>query len=138
MVRLNNNVPTSIWLVVIRLPQGLSLITTGPGYFVLEVTGSFLMTLGFKAGLRTSVGCELETLVYSVSPLAFLIIFQAARLLLPILPEEQVVMEKVQENDITVICGSTGSGKTTQVPQFLYEAGYSSHRFVYFHVERIV
>ena len=52
---------------------------------------------------------------------------QAARLLLPILPEEQVVMETIMENDVVVICGETGSGKTTQVPQFLYEAGYGSH-----------
>lgn len=52
---------------------------------------------------------------------------QAARLLLPILPEEQVIMETIQENDVIIICGSTGSGKTTQVPQFLYEAGYGTH-----------
>uniref|UniRef100_A0A671TJ78 RNA helicase n=1 Tax=Sparus aurata TaxID=8175 RepID=A0A671TJ78_SPAAU len=31
-----------------------------------------------------------------------------------------------QENPCVVICGETGSGKTTQVPQFLYEAGYAS------------
>ncbi|XP_074525588.1 putative ATP-dependent RNA helicase DHX37 [Halichoeres trimaculatus] len=51
---------------------------------------------------------------------------QEARLKLPVLAEEQVIMEAVRENPCVVICGETGSGKTTQVPQFLYEAGYSS------------
>uniref|UniRef100_A0A3Q3KK99 Activating signal cointegrator 1 complex subunit 3 n=1 Tax=Monopterus albus TaxID=43700 RepID=A0A3Q3KK99_MONAL len=51
---------------------------------------------------------------------------QEARLKLPILAEEQVIMEAVRENPCVVICGETGSGKTTQVPQFLYEAGYAS------------
>ena len=27
---------------------------------------------------------------------------------------------------MTIVCGETGSGKTTQIPQFLYEAGYAS------------
>lgn len=35
-------------------------------------------------------------------------------------------MEAVAEHPIVIVCGETGSGKTTQVPQFLYEAGYSS------------
>ncbi|XP_069789305.1 probable ATP-dependent RNA helicase DHX37 isoform X2 [Narcine bancroftii] len=51
---------------------------------------------------------------------------QEARLKLPILPEEQVVMEAIKHNPVIVVCGETGSGKTTQVPQFLYEAGYAS------------
>ncbi|KAF5927111.1 hypothetical protein HPG69_010613 [Diceros bicornis minor] len=51
---------------------------------------------------------------------------QAERLKLPILSEEQVIMEAVAEHPIVIVCGETGSGKTTQVPQFLYEAGYSS------------
>ncbi|GFR68244.1 pre-mRNA-splicing factor ATP-dependent RNA helicase prp16 [Elysia marginata] len=50
---------------------------------------------------------------------------QEARLKLPILAEEQVVMETINENPVVIICGETGSGKTTQVPQFLYEAGYA-------------
>ncbi|RCI17395.1 hypothetical protein L249_2099 [Ophiocordyceps polyrhachis-furcata BCC 54312] len=51
---------------------------------------------------------------------------QAARLKLPIVSEEQRLMEAIHNNDVVVICGSTGSGKTTQVPQFLFEAGYGS------------
>eukprot|EP00112_Aurelia_sp_Birch-Aquarium-sp1_P005051 Seg1574.5 transcript_id=Seg1574.5/GoldUCD/mRNA.D3Y31 product="putative ATP-dependent RNA helicase DHX37" protein_id=Seg1574.5/GoldUCD/D3Y31 len=52
---------------------------------------------------------------------------QAARVLLPILAEEQSIMETISENNVVLICGETGSGKTTQVPQFLYEAGYAIH-----------
>eukprot|EP00656_Telonema_subtile_P058508 TRINITY_DN9928_c0_g2_i1.p1 TRINITY_DN9928_c0_g2~~TRINITY_DN9928_c0_g2_i1.p1 ORF type:complete len:644 (-),score=195.98 TRINITY_DN9928_c0_g2_i1:87-2018(-) len=45
---------------------------------------------------------------------------------LPIIGEEQIIMEAIDENDVVLIVGETGSGKTTQIPQFLYEAGYSS------------
>ncbi|ETO06471.1 hypothetical protein RFI_30922, partial [Reticulomyxa filosa] len=47
------------------------------------------------------------------------------RMLLPILMEEHRIMETIYYNDIVIICGETGSGKSTQVPQFLYENGYS-------------
>lgn len=49
---------------------------------------------------------------------------QESRLKLPILGEEQTIMEAISENSIVLLAGETGSGKTTQVPQFLYEAGY--------------
>ena len=45
---------------------------------------------------------------------------------LPICAEEQIIMETINNNSVVIICGETGSGKTTQVPQFLYEAGYGS------------
>ena len=49
----------------------------------------------------------------------------AQRLKLPILGMEQEVMEAVHDHPIILLCGETGCGKTTQVPQFLYEAGYA-------------
>ncbi|CAO1440167.1 unnamed protein product [Diamesa hyperborea] len=52
---------------------------------------------------------------------------QIARLKLPILAEEQIIMETISDNMITILAGETGSGKTTQVPQFLYEAGYAEN-----------
>ncbi len=45
---------------------------------------------------------------------------------LPILMEETAIMEHIREHDVVIICGETGCGKTTQVPQFLYEAGFGS------------
>ncbi|KUJ20055.1 P-loop containing nucleoside triphosphate hydrolase protein [Mollisia scopiformis] len=51
---------------------------------------------------------------------------QDARLKLPVVAEEQKIMEAVHNNNLVVVYGATGSGKTTQVPQFLYEAGYGS------------
>lgn len=51
---------------------------------------------------------------------------EEARLMLPIVAEEQPIMEAIMLNPVVVICGETGSGKTTQVPQFLYEAGFGN------------
>lgn len=55
---------------------------------------------------------------------------QAARLQLPILCEEQMIMETISENSIVILAGETGSGKTTQIPQFLYEAGYAEKQLI--------
>lgn len=49
---------------------------------------------------------------------------QNARLELPVVAEEQKIMEAIFNNDVAIISGPTGSGKTTQVPQFLFEAGF--------------
>ncbi len=50
---------------------------------------------------------------------------QKGRLKLPILSEEHRIMEEIMYHPVVIICGETGSGKTTQVPQFLYEGGYT-------------
>ena len=51
---------------------------------------------------------------------------QEARLQLPVVTDEQKIMEAIHNNPVVIVCGSTGSGKTTQAPQFLYEAGYGN------------
>ena len=47
----------------------------------------------------------------------------ASRLHLPVARMEFEVMDAVRNNDVTILCGETGSGKSTQLPQFLYEYG---------------
>lgn len=51
---------------------------------------------------------------------------QEVRMKLPVVAEEQRIMEAIHNNDAIIICGETGSGKTTQVPQFMFESGYGS------------
>ena len=48
------------------------------------------------------------------------------RMELPVVQMEYDIMELISNHDICIICSETGSGKSTQIPQFLYEAGYSS------------
>ncbi|EIE19374.1 P-loop containing nucleoside triphosphate hydrolase protein [Coccomyxa subellipsoidea C-169] len=50
---------------------------------------------------------------------------QADRKLLPIFPYREQLLQAVAEHQIVIIVGETGSGKTTQIPQYLHEAGYS-------------
>lgn len=51
---------------------------------------------------------------------------QESRMQLPVVAEEDHITRTINENPVTVLCGETGSGKTTQVPQFLYEAAYGT------------
>ncbi|KAI3787681.1 hypothetical protein L2E82_00012 [Cichorium intybus] len=53
---------------------------------------------------------------------------ESKRMDLPIVMMEQEIMEAISENVSVIICGETGCGKTTQVPQFLYEAGFGSKK----------
>jgi ATP-dependent RNA helicase DHX37/DHR1 len=51
------------------------------------------------------------------------IIEQRAKL--PIISQEHDIMYSINNSLVTIICGETGSGKSTQIPQFLYEKGYT-------------
>ncbi|KAL6501384.1 Pre-mRNA-splicing factor ATP-dependent RNA helicase DEAH1 [Orobanche gracilis] len=50
---------------------------------------------------------------------------QSDRKTLPIYPYREELLQAVNDHQVLVIVGETGSGKTTQLPQYLHEAGYS-------------
>jgi HrpA-like RNA helicase len=39
---------------------------------------------------------------------------------LPIHSHKQTILTSIQSHPVIIICGETGSGKTTQIPQYLY------------------
>lgn len=50
---------------------------------------------------------------------------QEERYKLPIFNHREEILRTIRDNSITILVGETGSGKTTQLPQFLAEAGYT-------------
>jgi len=42
---------------------------------------------------------------------------------LPIVAHRDVIVESIRKHPVTIICGETGSGKTTQIPKMCLEAG---------------
>lgn len=49
---------------------------------------------------------------------------------LPAFASREELMKVIRENQVIVVVGETGSGKTTQLAQFLYEDGYCKHGLV--------
>lgn len=49
---------------------------------------------------------------------------------LPIYRERAKIIEAVRNNQVTVIDSPTGSGKTTQIPIMLHEAGFAAHGMI--------
>jgi pre-mRNA-splicing factor ATP-dependent RNA helicase DHX16 len=52
---------------------------------------------------------------------------EESRKLLPIYAWRQQFLEALEEHQVLIIVGETGSGKTTQLPQYLHEAGYTKN-----------
>jgi pre-mRNA-splicing factor ATP-dependent RNA helicase DHX16 len=44
---------------------------------------------------------------------------------LPIFPFRDELLAAIEEHQVLIVEGETGSGKTTQIPQYLHEAGYT-------------
>lgn len=50
---------------------------------------------------------------------------QSVRKSLPVYGYREQFLEAIDKNQVLIVVGETGSGKTTQLPQYLYEAGYT-------------
>lgn len=40
---------------------------------------------------------------------------------MPILKYREQIVSAIMKNSVVIICGDTGSGKTTQVPKYMYQ-----------------
>jgi pre-mRNA-splicing factor ATP-dependent RNA helicase DHX16 len=46
---------------------------------------------------------------------------------LPVYQFRQQFLDALKDHQVIIVVGETGSGKTTQLPQYLHEAGYTNH-----------
>lgn len=81
-----------------------------------KATGT-LATLETKTEKRT----QNDALVYRATDRAAL---DAKRRELPAYKAKDELLSLIRENQVVIVVGETGSGKTTQIPQILKEAGY--------------
>ena len=72
---------------------------------------------------RSAKDIELERRLHEAEERASSI--EATRKSLPVYALREEFLAALKEHQILIVVGETGSGKTTQLPQFLHEAGYT-------------
>jgi len=50
---------------------------------------------------------------------------KTSRTSLPMFQKREEVLKAIRDNQVLIIVAETGSGKTTQIPQYLHEIGYT-------------
>ena len=49
---------------------------------------------------------------------------------LPVYAQKQKILDCLENNQVVIVESPTGSGKTTQIPVILYEAGYATNGII--------
>ncbi|KAG5641908.1 hypothetical protein DXG03_003975 [Asterophora parasitica] len=79
---------------------------------------------------RNSLGAVDEPSTSGSSSSGSAIALQDQRKQLPIAKGRDALLQEIQDNDVTVLLGETGSGKTTQVPQYILESGHAGRGMI--------
>lgn len=69
---------------------------------------------------------ETEDAVLSSAPMSTTLSIQDQRQRLPIFKHRNKLLHAIETHGVLIIIGQTGCGKTTQLPQYLYESGWAS------------
>ncbi|KAH9951416.1 P-loop containing nucleoside triphosphate hydrolase protein [Amylocystis lapponica] len=69
---------------------------------------------------------ETEGNVVQSAPISSLLSVQAARERLPIFKHREKLLYCMERYGVVIVVGQTGCGKTTQLPQYLHEAGWAA------------
>lgn len=56
--------------------------------------------------------------------------YKSFRASLPIFSKRDEIVSSIRNNQVTLICGDTGCGKTTQVPQYIYEENLHNNKTI--------
>ena len=92
--------------------------------YVLDDEIEFVQALAIPAKNLDLIKKELDVDVASSTKKTL----SETRKSLPIYAYRNELLEAIRDNQILVIEGETGSGKTTQIPQYLYEDGYTKDK----------
>ncbi|CAI5731946.1 unnamed protein product [Peronospora destructor] len=74
--------------------------------------------MGTNSAVRQGAGCVPDTKTEPKKPVSLKDLMKT----LPVFGHRQEILDNVMENQLTIIQGETGCGKSTSVPQFLYES----------------
>ena len=95
------------------IPQPSSLLAAQQENYAVFLVASTAKSLGAVAALMNTNAAATDIAV--------------VRQALPIYAQRAQLLQAAEAHDVFLVMGATGSGKTTQLPQYLWEAGYSAH-----------